>query len=145
MLLVKNFIIEKKQKLLKNVTSINPATKGIFYAYDWPGNVRELQHAIEYAMNIIPAEMATITPNYIPEHILAAVGGENTVIRQTSDLSTMDGVMQEAGRQFLHDVLLEHGGNISKTADAMGITRQNLQHRMRKLGVRVSDWKNSAP
>lgn len=137
-LLSKTFIVAKNKKLLKNATSLSPVTIELFCSYDWPGNVRELEHAIEYALNIIPNEKDVITPEYIPEHILLAVYGENTVRPDKTQTPTLESILQDAGYRFLHNALCEHGGNISQTAKALGITRQNLQHRMKKFGVRVT-------
>ena len=136
--LAKAFIAENNRRLLKNVRTLSPETLTIFQAYDWPGNVRELQHALEYAMNIIPDEEDLIGPAYAPEHILAAVGH---VMPAASDrpVQTMEEAMAEAGRTFLRRALAEHGGNISQTARAMGITRQNLQHRLKKLQMHNED------
>jgi len=135
-LLIKNFITAKNERLLKNAEAFSPAATGRLYAYDWPGNVRELQHAIEYALNIIPNETNQIASEYLPDHILAATGGMDT---RDEEEPTLDSVMNRAGAQFLQLALLKHGGNISHTAQALGMTRQNLQHRMKKLGVSVSD------
>ena len=130
--LSKAFITENNRKLLKNVRTLAPETLTIFQLYDWPGNVRELQHALEYAMNIIPEEEDLITPAYIPEHILDATGQvmPSTAVKSAQ---TMEDAMAEAGRDFLRRALAENDGNISRTAKAMGITRQNLQHRLKKL------------
>lgn len=136
-LLCKAFIAEKNKKLLKNATTLSPMTAELFHSYDWPGNVRELGHAIEYALNIIPEEKDVITPEYIPEHILVAVHGENAVHMEKTETPTLESILQDAGYRFLNDALCEHDGNISQTAKALGITRQNLQHRMKKFGVRA--------
>jgi arginine utilization regulatory protein len=138
-LLSKTFIMACNKKLLKNITKLSTATLELFYSYSWPGNVRELQHAIEYAMNIIPIEKDIITPEYIPDHILDAVGWERRGTHFSEEKPTMESFMQEAGRRFLHNALLENNGNISKTARALGITRQNLQHRMKKFGVHAEE------
>lgn len=130
--LSKAFITENNRKLLKNVRTLAPETLTLFQLYDWPGNVRELQHALEYAMNIIPEEEDLITPAYIPEHILDATG-QVTPSTAVKSAQTMEDAMAEAGRDFLRRVLAENDGNISRTAKAMGITRQNLQHRLKKL------------
>ena len=135
LLLTQSFIRTKNRKLLKNATALSPAAAELLFAYDWPGNVRELQHAIEYALNIIPEEMDVIQPEFLPEHILQAVGGTAAPAAAACGTPTLESVMQEAGARFLQGALLEHGGNISQTAKALGITRQNLQHRMKKFGV----------
>jgi arginine utilization regulatory protein len=120
--------------LLKNVTELDNATRDIFNSYDWPGNVRELQHAIEYAMNIIPREKNIITPAYIPEHILFKKDDDDGTESVPKEAPTMENVMQEAGRRFLYNALMENYGNITKTARSLGLTRQNLQYHLKKLG-----------
>ncbi|MGN1014118.1 MAG: sigma-54 interaction domain-containing protein [Butyricicoccus sp.] len=137
-LLAKNFIMNMNQRLLKNAVALSPMAASLFHEYDWPGNVRELQHAIEYALNIIPKEMDLITPEYIPDHILSAVGYEHREDEPTSNSMTLDGVLQEAGYRFLYNALAEHQGNISQTAKALGLSRQNLQQKLKKFGVRGS-------
>ena len=139
LLLAKNFIMSCNKKLLKNVTTLDTATMDVFYSYDWPGNVRELQHAVEYAMNIIPLENSVITPTYLPEHILSNGDDEDGTVSLSAGINTMESVMQDAGRRFLYDALMENHGNISKTARALGITRQNLQYHMKKLGFNTNN------
>jgi len=133
-LLTKSFILGFNRKLLKNVCDIDTAALEIFYAYDWPGNVRELQHAIEYAMNVLPDHLAVITPLYIPEHILLKVnGGLNN--GGVVDKSSWNSIMQDAECRVLRKALRENRGNISKTARVLGMSRQNLQYRIKKSGI----------
>ena len=138
-LLAKNFIMSCNEKLTKNVRDLSTDTLTVFEGYHWPGNVRELQHAIEYAMHIVPPGKTLITPDCIPEHILNAAKHQSAApISEPvapAERPSMEAVMEEAGRRYLTEVLEENSGNISKTARALGITRQNLQHRMKKLGV----------
>ena len=134
LLLAKNFMFDFNRKLLKNACGIDAATLEIFYAYDWPGNIRELRHAIEYAMNILPDHLSVITPLYIPEHILIKVnGGLN--IGSITGKSPWNSIMQDVEGRVLSKALRENGGNISKTARSLGISRQNLQYHMKKNGI----------
>lgn len=140
MLLVKNFIIFYNKKLLKNVSTIDAETLELFHAYDWPGNVRELQHTIEYAMNMIPAGLNHITLAYIPEHILIHVKGPEAINEENKEKKiTMESVMQDAARRFLQKALLDNGKNVTRTANELGITRQSLQHRMKRMSVKLKD------
>ena len=50
--------------------------------YSWPGNVRELQHAVEHAMIIMPEYAFQITREYIPQHLLESVRGQNAEAAQ---------------------------------------------------------------
>lgn len=135
-LLSKNFILNFNRKLLKNVRDIDIATLEIFYAYDWPGNVRELQHAIEHAMNILPDDAAVITPAYIPEHILLKVNGRDGNV---PDNSSWNSVRHDVECLILRKTLRENDGNISKTARILGMSRQNLQYRLKKNGIDLKD------
>ncbi|MHB8073012.1 sigma 54-interacting transcriptional regulator [Desulfosporosinus fructosivorans] len=95
--------------------------------YSWPGNVRELQNAVEYAMNVAEVEYLSVTdlprsihrePNFLQE-----VG---TVISLT-----------EIERITVESTLNRFNGNITKTAKALGIGRNTLYDKLKKLGVRA--------
>ena len=127
------------QKLEKNVKNISKATLERFQAYRWPGNVRELQHAIEHAMNILPDELSTITPRYIPEHILS--GEEGPVLqpvpgRKAASLNTS---IRDAAYQAVCRALRESGGNISEAARALNMSRQNLQYRIKRYQINIEE------
>ncbi|QOX61888.1 Fis family transcriptional regulator [Anoxybacterium hadale] len=137
-LLVKSFIQHFNKKLLKNVRNIDHATSELFNSYHWPGNIRELDHAIEHAMNLIPNDQSIITPDYIPEHILYLAAEFVFEGRETKgDLINLRGAKQNTERHELCKALLENGGNISKTARFFGISRQNLQYKMKRNGIDV--------
>lgn len=140
MLLVKNFIVHYNKKMLKSVANIDVQTLELFHAYDWPGNVRELQYAIESAMNLIPDDSSHITPEFTPEHIQMAVNGELYSHDESEEAPTIESVMREAGQRFLRMKLQDNGCNISKTAQMLGLTRQNLQQRMKRLHVALEDF-----
>jgi arginine utilization regulatory protein len=137
-LLAKNFIFDCNKKLLKNVRDIDAATLELFHAYDWPGNVRELQHAIEHAMNMVLDEDSLIAPAHIPEHIIVKVNGETPKEGVAGDTTSLDNILDEVESRVLKNSLKEHGSNIAKTARALGISRQNLQYRIKRHGIDVS-------
>lgn len=137
-LLSKDFILRFNKKLQKHVRDIDRETLEIFNAYQWPGNVRELEHTIEYAMNILPNDRSVITLEDLPDHIVNATApfpcGDQKVREKTDPIST---AMQETESQLLRKALAEHGGNIARTARSFGISRQNLQYRIRRSGIDV--------
>lgn len=136
-LLAKRFIIQCNQKLEKNVKNISKAALERFQAYRWPGNVRELQHAIEHAMNILPDELSTITPAYLPEHILSGAQGpvpQSVPERKTASLNTS---IRDAACQTVCQALRESGGNISEAARMLKMSRQNLQYRIKRYQIDI--------
>lgn len=137
-LLAKSFIIQYNKKLVKNVKNIDKTTLEEFYAYSWPGNVRELQHAIEHAMNIMPDNVSVITPNYIPEHIISE--STATSLMPSQALPTdgpLNNIMKDVERRTICGILRKNDGNISKSARALGMSRQNLQYRIKRYKIDV--------
>jgi arginine utilization regulatory protein len=137
-LLAKNFIFDCNKKMLKNVRGLDAVALELFLAYDWPGNVRELQHAIEHAMNMMSDDDSLITPAHIPEHINLNVKGETPRREEMLDnAASLDSILDEVETRVLKNSLMENAGNISKTARALGVSRQNLQYRLRRRNIDV--------
>jgi len=138
-LLTNHFIQHLNKKLLKNISDIDAATLELFLAYDWPGNVRELNHAIEHAMNVVLGDSSLITPAHIPEHIIVKVHGRPPKNNYTHEGSTsLPQILDDVEYRVLSKAFRESGGNISKTARALGVSRQNLQYRLRKQALEFS-------
>ncbi|GIL40651.1 sigma-54-dependent transcriptional regulator [Roseiterribacter gracilis] len=91
-------------------------------AYGWPGNVRELQHAVERAT--ILASDDALTVEDFP--MLAAPRSATT-----TDAATLDSMERGA----VERALAAHGGNISRAAAALGLTRAALYRRIEKHGL----------
>ena len=135
-LLVQSFIARYNKQLERNVQTVDPHVLDIFTHYDWPGNVRELQHAIEYAMNMLPEKRATLTVECLPEHFV------NMEVPVSSLQSLSQGMGKKLGRsrKTLRDVeraalvqaLKRTGGNISAAARELGMSRQNLQYHIKR-------------
>lgn len=123
-----------------NVKGVDDRLIELFYEYDWPGNVRELEHIIEGAMNLIEHEefiTATHLPNYVrnkpPFRKSAISSKDETSIR---DGETLEAFLQRVEKRYLASHLQKHNGNVTKTAMALGMSRQNLQYRLRKFKIR---------
>ena len=140
-MLAKTFIIQYNKSLVKNVKDINRATLDCFQNYDWPGNVRELQHAIEHAMNILPDTMSAITPEYLPEQILTAArrsGGGYMHGRE----NLLNSTVKDVEYQTVCQALQTCRGNISAAAKELGMSRQNLQYRIRRYQIDVKKFQH---
>jgi two-component system, NtrC family, response regulator HydG len=91
--------------------------------YHWPGNVRELQHAIERA--VILNDNGELLPGdfLLPLYEYTDEGVANTFN------------LEENETQLIKKAMQMHGGNISKAAAELGITRAALYRRMEKYGI----------
>jgi DNA-binding NtrC family response regulator len=92
--------------------------------YNWPGNVRELQHAIEKA--VIMSE----TPVLLPSDFEFRPAARNIYHHELT--------LAEMERKIIFDCLKRNGNNISITAAKLGITRQTLYNKLKKLDSDLS-------
>lgn len=100
--------------------------------YDWPGNIRELLHALDHAVAM--AEGGPIDAACFPRRFTLASarpGGECQKYLHYDFHKRL----QETERQMLTEALSACGGNVSRAAKALGLSRQNLQHRLKKNGI----------
>lgn len=138
-LLSKYFLLILNRKLNKNVEDIDPETLEAFNSYDWPGNVRELQHAIEYALNIMPENLSVITTEYIPEHLIYENHHEKPIQLTNSNEPSLENIVNKVEYRMLCKSLKENQGNISKTARMLGMSRQNVQYRIKRYNINIKD------
>ena len=92
--------------------------------YRWPGNVRELKHAIERA--IILSESPTLGPDDFPLPSDKSRGQDSF-----QDILKLEDVERGVIEKVLHD----HDGNVSRAAQALGLTRASLYRRIKKYGL----------
>ncbi|MDP4164499.1 MAG: sigma 54-interacting transcriptional regulator [Bacillota bacterium] len=140
------FFIEKYNHLFgMNVKKVDEDVLEKFELYDWPGNVRELEHLIEGTMNLLEYE-ETINFSHLPiqyrnkPHFKTDRESANQLdemlIQKGREIKSLDEYMIEAEIYYLKKVLLHHGYNITKAAKTLNMSRQNLQYRLRKHGIR---------
>jgi two-component system nitrogen regulation response regulator NtrX len=106
-------------------------------AHDWPGNVRQLRNIMDWLMIMRVAE----TPDYFrAEHLpteLSAHAPRALAIDPAADVMALP--LREARdvfeTQYLQAQLLRHGGNISRTANFVGMERSALHRKLKQLGI----------
>ena len=133
-ILAKRFIMACNEKLLRSVHDIDSAVQELFRQYDWPGNVRELEHAIEHAMNVLPDEADTITPAYLPPHLLPQ-GDKPMQPGARAENSTFTHAVRDFGRSAICRTLEETRGNVTAAARMLGMSRQNLQYYIKRYHI----------
>lgn len=143
-LLFQHFLREMAPKLNRDITRIDPAVIRCLEKYDWPGNIRELQNVVERILLI--AQDGEITINHLPHEIVdAAVGNPQHKWALTTDTcfsapnfpsrNARKIYMLEQERDTILRALDKHGGNITKAATELGISRNTLYRKMKKLDI----------
>jgi two-component system nitrogen regulation response regulator NtrX len=110
-------------------------------AYDWPGNVRELRNLIDWLLIMAPGEpREPIRPEMLPPQVGNAAPAVLKLDR-SSEIMTLP--LREARelfeRQYLEAQLLRFGGNISRTANFVGMERSALHRKLKFLGVNSAE------
>jgi len=134
-LLARHFLAKFAEDLGKPVPEFSSEALHLLLAYSWPGNVRELEHTIErvVAMSeeivIGEADLTLFTSLRVPWH---------ATFRQAKERA-----ITQFEEVYIKEVLLAHGGNISKAAQAAGKNRRAFWQLMRKHGIEVQNRKRS--
>jgi two-component system response regulator HydG len=123
-LLVEHFLSGYCRKYGKPLKKAGPAALRKLESYDWPGNVRELQHAIERA--VIMCDAPILQPDDF--FFSAPETGEKNSLPEDLSLEHME-------RLLIGRIVKKHGGNVSKAARELGISRAALYRRMEKHGL----------
>ena len=132
-ILAEKFIQYFSEKHRKNVKSISNEAVKVFTRYFWPGNVRELQNVIESAVVMANAETLEISdfPGEISNSDSNLSFDYNLPFRDAKKI-----VVDTFERDFVSRKLAENNGNISKAAEALGMHRQSLQHKLKELNMK---------
>jgi two-component system, NtrC family, nitrogen regulation response regulator NtrX len=110
--------------------TLTPRTLALLSGYAWPGNVRELRNLVERLVLMTPE------PRIRPEDLPEELRGGSPLAAAASGASLED-ARREFERRFLLARLHEHGGNISRTAEAIGLARESLSRKLRALKIQA--------
>ncbi len=130
-LLAEAFFRKIRLKSDKNIKGISKQAMDVLMSYEWPGNVRELKSAFEYAF--VTCHDSLI----LPEHLPPATGRIHfSPAASESRRPSYD--MREIEKQELIEALKKSGGNQSRTAEMLGVSRVTIYNRMKRYGVNAS-------
>jgi two-component system, NtrC family, response regulator AtoC len=132
--LAEHYMSNFNSRLRKKVDGIDPEALAIFRKYNWPGNVRELRNVIERAMILEDGD--EITPKYLPRGLALESRAGGTTLTLTPDTVRLPagGVsLEEVEMSLVRQALERSGGNQTKAAELLHISRVQLRYRMKKL------------
>jgi DNA-binding NtrC family response regulator len=121
-LLATHFLQKYVGRYRKSLGGFDPAALQVLLAYAWPGNVRELDHTVERA--VLMARGSTVGASDLGIELRSETG-------PTLDSMTLDQVEQ----MMIKNALSRFHGDISKAAEALGLSRGALYRRLEKHGI----------
>lgn len=120
--LAKAFVAEFSEAYGKNV-EIGLETIQFLQRHPWPGNIRQLRHAVENA--VIMSDDRILQPS---DFTLDTVSYNSGKTKPTGTLADMEKTM-------IAEAMTECGGNLTAVATRLGITRQTLYNKIKKMGL----------
>jgi DNA-binding NtrC family response regulator len=124
-LIAQHFLQIYEKKYLKSQIRFSDSAQNKLMIYTYPGNVRELQYAVERA--VIMSESETLKAEDIVFSPIEQKQPENNRL-QTHNLEDLE-------RNAIEQVIEKHGGNISRAAKELGLTRAALYRRLNKYDI----------
>ena len=121
-LLVEHFIHKYDKILNKKVEEISPQAMELLLNYDYPGNIRELE-------NILERSMIMAKNNIMDETYFAFINKEN--------FSEKKGTLKEVEKELIIKYLIQNKSNRTKTAELLGISRRNLQNKIKEYQINL--------
>jgi two-component system response regulator AtoC len=122
----------------KRIHGLTPEVAAAFSRYSWPGNVRELRNVIERALILEDDEL--ITTKYLPPGFIvdSAAGVSGSARSGASGASAFalppEGIMlDEVEMSLVRQAIAQSGGNQTRAAELLGISRDQLRYRLKKL------------
>lgn len=125
-LLSESFFRKLQLKSGKKIERIAKETMDILVNYNWPGNVRELKGAFEYAFVTCYGDV--IQPQHLPETIYNPKMDQHAAKKSAFNLNEIE-------KQELIEILRITGGNQSKAAELLGVSRVTVWNRMKRFGI----------
>jgi DNA-binding NtrC family response regulator len=135
------FLEEVTERLGRDKKRIDGDAMAMLVRHTWPGNVRELQNAIEQAAVLASGTEIGASDFNLPE-ARALPAGAGPDISGLSFADAKKRTIENFERGYLLAALRANEGNVSHTAEAIGMVRQSLQQKIRELGLRSEDWTN---
>ena len=124
-ILIDHFLKIYCKKYNMPLKRISSSTLKRLEKHNWPGNIRELQHSVERA--VIMSEVQVLEPN---DFFLSQLDDN-----QSNNISSTTLNLEETEKILIRKVIDKHGGNISKAAKELGLTRASLYRRIEKYGL----------
>jgi DNA-binding NtrC family response regulator len=121
--LAQQFLQSHARRYRKELTGFESAALQTLLDHGWPGNVRELDHAVERA--VLMASGHRVRP--------ADLGLRQT--REGAEAPLEERSLEDVEGVLIRKALARYGGNVSRAAEALGLSRSALYRRMEKYGL----------
>jgi arginine utilization regulatory protein len=121
------------------ISDISDEVLEIFNIYSWPGNVRELDSVIGRCMFAAGKEDRILSKDLLPQYLTEKVSANQCPQDIYDDQGSLRSALWEFEKNKIISALRKNHGNITKSAQELGVLRQNLHYRIRRFGIDVNE------
>jgi len=132
--IAEHFVQRVAEELSQPAPQLGDDAKVALRSYDWPGNVRELRNAIERA--VVVQASGTITADDLPERVRDAGRRARPALPEGPLKDQLRDQLADLERVAIVEALDAFGGNQTRTAKRLGISRRALIYKMERLGLK---------
>ncbi len=139
-LLAARFLAIAGERQQKEIREFDPAALDLLEKYEWPGNIRELQNEIERAVVLAPRG-ESIRPEHLSDELRGMTVDSKAKPSEISATPAPNGALLRDARadfeaRYIAEALAHNGGNVTRTASLLGISRISLQRKIKEYGLR---------
>jgi two-component system nitrogen regulation response regulator NtrX len=131
-MLADHFMAEFAREYGRRVKGFDAGARSVLQHYPWPGNVRELRNVIERLMIMVPGD--AISASHL-SFLDAGALTRTEAAEPTGERQTLHEARDQFERELILRTLAEQQGNMSRTADVLGVERSNLYRKMKAFGI----------
>lgn len=135
-ILTDHFIEKKNKRNKMDVKRITGGAMDILMSYNWPGNIRELENVIERAM-ILSADGVIHSYNLFSVIQAGPVTGNLTK-------GVLNNILEQVEKQMVVDTLVLMKGNLTASAEKLGVTRRVMGILIKKHGIEIKKYKQNS-
>jgi two-component system nitrogen regulation response regulator NtrX len=131
-LLVRHFLAQLSQEYGRRPKAVDAAAMTALQTYAWPGNVRELRNVLERLMIMVRGDVIALEHLVLPgtPAVTAAAAGV-----PDGDIVPLHEARDRFERDYIGRVWAAQQGNMSRTAEVLGVERSNLYRKMKAFGL----------
>ncbi len=129
--LAEHFVLQLAQEYGRRPKRIDSEAMAALQVYAWPGNVRELRNMIERLMIMVPGDVIR------REHVIlpGSVEGPPAAFDLSGPTLPLLDARERFEREYILRTWAAHQGNMSRTAEVLGVERSNLYRKMKSFGL----------
>jgi DNA-binding NtrC family response regulator len=120
--LAAHFLRRQMRQHRKAIAGFDPAAMSAMLEYNWPGNVRELEHTVERAVLLAQGDAVSVDDLGLRDPVQAHAALDELTLEDAESL-------------LIRKALTRHGGNVSRAADALGLSRSALYRRLQRYDL----------